>query len=187
VARPLNRGTSELTGDPLLRVAGAMWIDRSVRPAVPAAMVGGPSRGRGRGLFGPSGKPERRARLTNSAVPDGAVHRAARHPVHPPRPKPGRHSEACSLRLDRRASRFAWCHAGRGGAEARVIAGASPQPQCQSLRLVAQRSQCVAPAGAAGRAGVPPRSPHKPPMTSEGDLWGDLQAVGRKRRAASGC
>ena len=72
----------------------------------------------------------------------------------------------CSLRLDRRASRFAWCHVGRGDAAAR---GVGRGGQSCAGRPIA----------------IPPASP---PSFGEGDLWGDQrQAVGRRWRTAFGC
>ena len=84
---------------------------------------------------------------------------------------------------------------------------AAARPPRQSLRSVARRPQrrrcswmfgrlrcnrCARRAGtsaatlrrpwegAARAPVVPPRSPHGAPVKSEGDLWGDLQAVGRE-------
>ena len=108
-----------------------------------------------------SSRVREQARLTNWPVfrslrcASLPAHRSDRHPGHPPRPMP-RAAEPgcmkCSQRLDRRCS---GC--------------------CGRLR-------CAAPPARGGSACA--RASHRapptaPPSTGEGDLWGDLQAVGR--------
>jgi hypothetical protein len=96
---------------------------------------------------------------------DTGVHAGApRPPRHPPRSKPG--YLKCSQRLDRRASRCALCHAGRGAAAARWCSG------CSVLASLVLRCGCAAFLGAARAPVVPPRSPSGTPIPREGDLWG---------------
>jgi hypothetical protein len=118
---------------------------------------------------------ERRARLTNwpaarrSALrftalrfASFAAHVPHRHPGPPPCPMPGRlNSPVSEVRLDRRASRCAWCHVGRGAAGPRVRGRApalqpSRQASCHAGRCRAGPRQC----GVAQRRAVcdPPRS-----------------------------
>jgi len=80
-------------------------------------------------------------------------------------------AEACSLRLDRRASRCAWCHVGRRAAAASAACGRLRRalPGCAT-------SMCWGSPCASRPTALPPAAP---PSVNEGDLWGDLQAVGR--------
>ena len=144
---------------------------------------GGPSRGQGsRALMSVAGsRPtiplDELARCSRPALRVAPLPCAAlepdRPPGHPPRPVPGRPKTErpncldCPLRLDRRASRCAWCHVGRRAA----AAGGRCGRFAVLCDLEAWDSAC-----ASGPTALPPTAP---PSDHEGDLWGDLQAVGR--------
>src|SRR5512139_4336177 len=57
---------------------------------------------------------------------------------------------------------------------------AALQPLCQASWHSVRDAAPPVGEGAARAPVVPPRSPHAPPSNCEGDLWGDLQAVGRE-------
>ena len=97
--------------------------------------------------------------------------------------------KVCSGRLDRRASRFASCHVGRGAASPRErVRAARGVRRASKLsrrpRLLGPsmpRSLHVAPVSPTA---IPPTAP---PSPSEGDLWGDLQCGGPGNRLAVSC
>ena len=83
-------------------------------------------------------------------------------------------------RLDRRASRCAWWHVGRRAAAARdrsvgCTATAAPGELAHRLRRCVARGRWQPVRQSSHRA-----PPSCAPVKSEGDLWGDLQAVGRE-------
>jgi hypothetical protein len=76
--------------------------------------------------------------------------------------------------------RLPWWHVGR-----RVAAARDRSVGCAATaasgELAHRPRRCAARVEGAARAPVvPPRSPHAPPSNCEGDLWGDLQGVGRE-------
>lgn len=141
---------------------------------------GGPSRGRGsRALVSVAGtRPtvplDELARCSRTALRSTALRFAScaahvpdRHPGHPPSPVPGRPTARlkCSGRLDRRASRCAWWHVGRRGADPREIrraarAAVAPAAPSRRPRVLGPSLRAVAPP--MSRSG-PPRSPRLRP------------------------
>jgi hypothetical protein len=110
-------------------------------------------------------------------------------PEQPMRQQPVRCCDVCSGRLDRRASRFAWWHVGRRGAD--------PRERGRAARGVRRASGAVTPSARARALGaavafvepVQPTAipPTAPPTSCEGDLWGDLQCGGPMNRLAAFC
>ena len=158
---------------------------------------GGPSRGRGsRALMSVAGtRPtallDELARCSRTALRSTALRFAScaahvpdRHPGHPPSPVPGRPTARlkCSGRLDRRASRFAWWHVGRRGADPRerrraaraAVAPAAPSRRPLVLGPSLRRGCC--PDESIEPTAIPPTAP---PSPVRGTCGGIFNAVGR--------
>jgi len=154
--------------------ADAIWVSTHVNDAAPPCPETAglfPSRCAWTGPLGEqSGTDLRRCALTPARSPSRSPAKPDAGPLK---------SAKCSLRLDRRASRFASCHASRGAAAARGVRRLRCN-RCARQYWHIGRECYGAVMGQHCAPVVPPRSPHNPRPWGEGDLWGDLPAVGRE-------